>query len=93
MNRMFKEPLNKREDSLYRIKRNKKIYFAVFYKSNPLIVKVLYEVAPYILLEEAVRQLDRSKNPISHVGFSENWVKENGIVIYEDKARRPRENG
>ena len=34
IDRMFKEPPDKREESLYRIKRNKKIYSAIFYKSN-----------------------------------------------------------
>ena len=82
---MFKEPPDKRAESLYRIKRNRKIYFAIFYKNNPLTVKVIYEIEPNVLLEEAERQLDRSRNNISHVGFSENWVKENSKVAYIDK--------
>ena len=35
LDRMFKEPKEKREESLYRIWRNKKIYFAIFFKNNP----------------------------------------------------------
>ena len=85
LDRMFKEPSEKREESLYRIKRNKKIYLALFYKNSPLKVKVIYKIEPNVLLEEAEKQLDRSKNDISHVGFSENWAKENGVVIYKDK--------
>ena len=85
IDRMFKEPPDKRAESLYRIKRNRKIYFAIFYKNNPLTVKVIYEIEPNVLLEEAERQLDRSRNNISHVGFSENWVKENSKVAYIDK--------
>ncbi len=39
---------------------------------------------PNVLLQEAEKQLDRSKNAISHIGFSENWVKQNGKVVYKD---------
>ncbi|MCK4308008.1 hypothetical protein KAW50_07285 [candidate division WOR-3 bacterium] len=85
LDRVFKEPLDKRKKSLLRIKRNKKIYFAIFYKSNPLKIKTVYEIEPNVLLEATERQLDKSKNDISHVGFSENWAKENGVVIYKDK--------
>jgi len=38
-----------------------------------------------IVLKETERQLDRSSNAISHVGFSEVWAKENGIVVYHDE--------
>src|SRR5438093_12987091 len=34
LDRMFKEPLIKREESLLRITRNKKFYFAVFFADN-----------------------------------------------------------
>ena len=34
LDRMFKEPANKRAESLTRITRNSKVYFAVFYASN-----------------------------------------------------------
>ena len=83
MDRMFKRPLVKREESLQRIKRNQAIYFAVFYKSNPLEVKIIYEIMPKVLLQETEKQLDRSKNAISHVGFSENWAKQNGKIVYQ----------
>ncbi|MEK7172736.1 MAG: hypothetical protein AAB740_02025, partial [Patescibacteria group bacterium] len=83
LDRMFKRPLVKREESLQRIKRNQAIYFAVFYKSNPLEVKIIYEIMPKVLLQETEKQLDRSKNAISHVGFSENWAKQNGKIVYQ----------
>lgn len=86
LDRMFKEPPNNRAESLYRITRNKKLYFVIFYKNKPLTVKVIYEIEPEVLLKEAERQLDRSRNIISHVGFSEDWVKENSKVIYKDKS-------
>ncbi|HTX21840.1 MAG TPA: hypothetical protein VMD27_08295 [Candidatus Aquilonibacter sp.] len=85
LDRMFKEPLVKREESLLRITRNKKIYFAVFYADNQTKVKIIYELEPEIILRETERQLDRSSNDISHVGFSEPWAKKNGKVVYQDQ--------
>jgi hypothetical protein len=38
-------------------------------------------------VEETNRQLDRSKNPISHVRFSQSWAALNGRVVYEDSSR------
>ena len=70
LDRMFKEPPDKRAESLHRITRNKKLYFAIFYKNNPLTVKVIYEIEPEVLLKEAERQLDRRNNiiPIAFPG-------------------------
>lgn len=85
LDRMFKAPADKRVESLHRITRNKMIYLAIFYKKNPLKIKIIYEIQPKVLLKEAERQLDRSSNQISHVGFSEDWAKINGRVIYQDK--------
>lgn len=87
LDRMFKEPAQKRTESLHRITRNKKIYLAIFYKKNPLKVKVIYEIKPKVLLRETKEQLDRSSNVISHVGFSENWAKQNGKIIYRDQKK------
>ena len=83
--RMFKRPREKRMESLRRITRNSKIYFAVFYESNQIKCKVIYELEPNAVLAEANRQLDRSKNDISHVGFSVNWARKNGKVVYQDE--------
>ena len=82
LDRMFKEPTEEREKSLSRVWRNKKIYFAIFYRENPLKIKTIYEIEPEVLVKETERQLDRSRNSISHVGFSENWAKENSRVVY-----------
>ena len=84
LDRMFKEPSDKRAESLKRITRNSKIYFAVFYASNQTKCKIIYELEPEIVLTETERQLNRSKNPISHVGFSINWARKNGKIVYED---------
>lgn len=67
-----------------RITRNAGFYFAVFYAENQARCKVIYELDTDVVLEEAERQLDRSRNSISHVGFSIRWVRENGRVVYED---------
>jgi len=83
--RMFKEPPNKRAESLYRISRNEKVFFAVFYAQEQTKAKVIYELAPEVVVQETERQLDASRNAISHVGFTESWVKRNGRVVYEDK--------
>ena len=83
LDRMFKEPPGKRHESLGRITRNSKFYFAVFYATNQVKCKVIYELDTDVVLAEAERQLDRSRNAISHVGFSIRWARENGRVAYE----------
>ena len=85
LDRMFKEPLDKRAESLNRITRNTKIYFAVFYADNQTKCKVIYELEPTEVVKETVRQLDRSRNAISHVGFSEEWASQRGSLVYQDK--------
>jgi hypothetical protein len=80
---MFKEPADKRRESLDRITRNRKIYFAIFYEADQLKLKSIYEIDPDILLHETERQLDRSQNAISHVGFSERWARDNGRLVYK----------
>jgi len=84
LDRMFKEPADKRVDSLSRITRNQKVYLAVFYAANQTKCKVIYEIEPQVVLEETERQLDRSRNAISHVGFSEDWASRNGRIVYQD---------
>ena len=86
LDRMFKEPAHKRRESLNRILRNTKIYFAVFYEVEQTKVKVIYELEPEVVVRETERQLDRSRNVISHVGFSEAWARENGRVVFENKG-------
>jgi len=85
LDRMFREPLIKRQESLLRITRNKKIYFAVFYADNQTKVKVIYELDVDVVLAETIRQLDRSRNVISHVGFNEVWARKHGKIVFEDR--------
>ncbi len=89
LDRMFKEPADKRAESLNRIWRNRKVYLAIFYSSNQTKIKVIYELEPLVVVTETERQLDRSRNAISHVGFSENWARNNGNVVYRDKEATP----
>ena len=83
LDRMFKEPADKRRESLERITRNKMIYFAIFFEADQLKLKAIYEIDMNVLLQETERQLDRSQNSISHVGFSERWARDNGRLIYK----------
>lgn len=88
LDRMFKEPADKRAASLERITRNKKIYYAVFYANNQTKCKIIYELDPGVMAAETGRRLDRSRNMISHVGFSESWVRAHGKIVYRDEADR-----
>ena len=82
--RMFKEPEDKHIKSLNRIWRNKKIYFAVFYADEQTRVKIIYELDPEVVVAETERQLNASRNSISHVGFSEAWVCRHSRIVYQD---------
>lgn len=84
--RMFKAPADKRKKSLDRIARNSKIFCAIFKEDSPLDVEAIYEVNVKTVLKETERQLDRSSNDISHVGYTIKWVKENGTLIYSHSS-------
>ena len=86
IDRMFAEPADKRARSLERITRNKMIYFAIFHSDDQTKCKVIYEVDPELVAEAAERKLDRSRNEISHVGFSEHWARTHGTVVYQDRS-------
>lgn len=81
LDRMFKFPKDKRDKSLQRIKRNNKFYFAVFDKNDSLKCLRIYETETEKVLKEAVKQLDRSSNEISHIGFKETWIKNNSKLV------------
>ncbi|HBT75967.1 MAG TPA: hypothetical protein DEB39_03380 [Planctomycetaceae bacterium] len=85
LDRMFKAPKEKRKESLERITRNHRIYFAIFYEEEQTKCKVIYEILPDVMVAETERQLDRSSNAISHVGFTEAWARENGKIVHQDK--------
>ena len=78
-----KSPPDKRKESLRRITRNANIFLAVFNKADQTEVEVIYELDVDVVKAEAEAQLDRSRNNISHIAFSEKWAAENGRVIYK----------
>lgn len=82
LDRMFKSPTDKRAKSLERITRNSAIYCAVFDEESPLDVIAIYEVPVEVMLREAERQLDRSRNEIAHVGFTIKWTQQHGKTVY-----------
>ena len=84
LDRMFREPADKRAESLKRIWRNHKVYLAVFYEANQTKIKVIYELEPAVVVAETERQIDKSRNAIAHIGFSEGWAKRHGIIVYSD---------
>jgi hypothetical protein len=86
LDRMFKSPADKRAKSLSRITRNAAIFCAVFDEESPLDVIAIYEVPVDVMLREAERQLDASRNEISHVGFTIKWAQQNGKVVYTKHA-------
>ncbi len=86
LDRMFAYPDYKRRESLTRITRNAKIYYAVFYARNQMKCKIIYEFDVDTVVAEAERQLDASRNEISHISFSIKWAGINGKVVYSDDA-------
>ena len=58
----------------------------VFYGNDQTRCKVIYELPVMAVLEETERQLDKSRNKISHVSFSEKWAKEYGMIVYQDET-------
>ena len=86
LDRMFKAPAEDRKKSLERITRNAAIFCAVFDEDSPLDVLAIYEVPVDAMLREAERQLDASRNEISHVGFTIKWAQQNGKVVYTKQA-------
>lgn len=83
LDRMFKAPAEVRAKSLLRITRNTGVFCAVFDKKNPLDVLRIYEIPVDRVLIEVERQLDASRNDISHVGMTIKWCERNGALVYE----------
>lgn len=86
LDRMFKEPADKRSQSLSRITRNAAVYLAVFYTDEQTRCKIIYMLDPAVVVAEAERQLDASANAISHIGLSVQWASRNGRIVYQDPA-------
>jgi len=82
LDRMFKNPEEKKKKSLLRISRNDCFYCAVFKQEAPLDIKAIYKVSTENIMKETERQLAASSNDISHVGFTIKWAKANGEEVY-----------
>jgi len=82
IDRVFKSPIEKRQKSLKRITRNKKIFCVSFDKEVPLKIKEIFDVPVPLFLAEVERQLDGSQNEISHIGVTMKWVRMNGTMVY-----------
>ena len=67
-------------DNLYRITRNKMFYFG-FFRDPTSLVEVI-EVDPNVVLTEVKRQLAASKNDISHLNLSGEWVRKSGKRVH-----------
>jgi len=51
-----------------------------------LIVVIIYELPVDVMFQEAERQLDASRNEISHFGFTIKWAQQNGKIVYTKQA-------
>jgi hypothetical protein len=47
---------------------------------------MIYEIAPEVLARETIRQLDISRNEISHVGFTMKWAEKNGRCVFSQSV-------
>lgn len=72
------------EENLRRrvLERNSAIFCAVFAEEDQLQVLRIYEVKPPILFEVLLEKYRRSKATSRHVGVPENWIRDNGILVY-----------
>lgn len=79
---MNKLPEDKRVASLNRIRRNNSIFLAIFYASNQIKVKTIYELEPDVVEHEAIRQMNVSELEKPHVNLYESWARMHGRVVY-----------
>ena len=62
-----------------RITRNEAFYFAFF--TDPVTLAEVFRVETSVVLNEAERQLVRSRNDISHLNLTGAWVRRNGTRV------------
>ena len=67
------------KDNRERITRNEAFYFAFF--TGPVALAEVFRVETRAVLEEAERQLVRSRNDISHLNLTGAWVRRNGTRV------------
>ena len=66
--------------NLTRVTRNAAFYFGIF--KTHLEIEEIWKVEITTVLSEVQRQLNNSKNEISHVNFLLNWLQRNGTLVY-----------
>ena len=69
------------KNSLIRITRNKLVFCAVFFRSNPLKIKNLYKVQPAKMKYLAEKKIQNSKNEYAHISFSLTEIQSIGQEI------------
>lgn len=69
-------------DNLSRVTRNQAFYFGVF--KNHLEIEEIWRVEIPVVLSEVKRQMNNSKNQISHVNFLLKWLEHNGKKVYPE---------
>lgn len=76
------------EKTIKRFTRNAAFFFATFDAKIPLHINDIYRGETDVVLEEALRQLRRSKNSRAHFIVRPQWVKVNAIQVYSDANYR-----
>ena len=71
------------EDNLHRIERNNAFYFAQFNKENGLKCQKIWKGGTPVVLAEAIQKIWRMSESSKHIGFSEEWVRNNCTLVYE----------
>jgi hypothetical protein len=71
------------EDNLHRIERNNAFYFASFNKENGLNCRKIWRGETPVVLTEAREKIGRMSESSKHIGFSEEWVRNNCTLVYE----------
>lgn len=70
------------KDNLHRIERNTKFFFALYDKENGLKCSKIWSIDATVVLEEAKVKIAKMKESSNHIGFSQSWVEEHGMVVY-----------
>ena len=70
------------EGNLHRISRNDKFYFGSFNKDG-ISLEEVYEVETDKVLTEAKDKISKMSESSKHIGFTYNWVKNSGKLVYE----------
>ena len=67
-------------ENIQRVTRNRAFYFGIF--KNHLELEQIWMVKTEVILTEVLKQLEKSKNTISHINFLLSWLERNGEIVY-----------